>query len=295
MQVDSLFKQISTQYPEMIPDDWKPLVEILNKPLDTLQDQLDAIPNANKTCKIGKSFLTLNRYTNVFPYDENRVTLDEGRYINASRVELTNLNCLVASAPREHTLADWWEMIIKEECQLIAAATNTYEWRRERLIQKCTPYWESSQNINNSLDEGWKCLSITKGKVIDSRGLQKLVQRIITLQGPEEKVRKLTHLHFENWPDSGVAHISLAMKFHKLIKEKNSKKQPAVVHCSAGIGRSGTILAINEVLESEKPPDVMTIIEMLREQRAGMVQSATQVKMIARAALIILNAKQVTS
>ncbi len=277
MQIDSLFKQISTQYTEMIPNDWKPLVEILNKPLDKLQKQLNAIPNAKKTSEVGKSSenARLNRYSNVFPYDDNRVTLKEGGYINASKVELTNLTCFVASAPMPHTLDDWWQMIIENNCLLIAAATNTYEWRRRRLIPKCAPYWKASQKAE---------------KVIDSRGLQKIVQRKITLAG-----RTIIHLHFKNWPDSGVAHITLAIKFIKLIKEQSSKKHPAVVHCAAGIGRSGTILAINEVLESKKPPDIMKIIEGLREQRAGMVQSASQVKMIARAALIILNTKSVTS
>jgi protein tyrosine phosphatase len=301
---------------------WQPLIDILKTPHDQLQKRLDEIPNADKTTDAGKKNIWLNRYSNVFPYDSNRVEIDGNRYINASRFDLEGSRFLVGSAPikdcMRNTVPDLWRMIVENDTRLIVAVTNTRDFRlpkskKERqvasysgvagrlCIEKCYPYWHSHEVINEQMIAGWRCLSITDEEVIDSAGCQKIIQRVITLAGPNEEIREITHLQFLNWPDSGIADTKLAMKFCEKIKELDTQKTPPAVHCSAGIGRTGVTLAIllimDQIQKSVSPEelqiDVMEVIKKLREQRPNMVQSAAQVKMIARVALeALLEAKK---
>jgi len=98
--------------------------------------------------------------------------------------------------------------------------------------------------------------------------------------------RNLTHLHYLEWPDHGVP--TSTKKMAKLIAELDIRKthpsEPIVIHCSAGIGRAGTFLAIHSMrqkaLTSHETIDVMKTVLELRRQRMGAVQSGDQYKFV---------------
>lgn len=286
------------------------LVRILKQPLDVLKIELGKIDNADESFSEGINEKTLNRYSNIIPYNFNRAKLSTGRYISVSDVEIGNKRCLIGSAPikdyRRNTVTDWWQLIIEKNSRLIVATTNNYEYKRQPDFwmpnEKCYPYWASQERINQFLKplEGWICESLSDQEVMGQVGCQKIIKQIITLSGPNDDIREITHLQFLNWFDEDIADTLLSLQFEEIITAEEAKyktqKHPPLYHCSAGIGRTGVILAIHmiksQIREEKKSDsisiDVMKTIKTLRTQRAHMVQKASQVKMIARAALIAL-------
>jgi len=250
-------------------------------------------------CTTGKKFYYLNRYSNSMPYDDHRVELTSGRYIAASDTHFDDKRYLIASAPfvafirgkRINTLEDWWTMILECNTRLIVMTTNMKEGRT-----KCHNYFTRPEIINDSLDnvdQDWTCQSVKTTK-LESRNKQSIFKRTITMSHLDGETREITHLQYYNWPDFGVADPKLFLKFQRLIAEEESqfptKEHPPLFHCSAGLGRSGTTLALHFLLEhleeSKEPlsetPDIDACITSLRSQRKGLVASAVQYKFIAR-------------
>ena len=94
----------------------------------------------------------------------------------------------------------------------------------------------------------------------------------------ERKVLKTTQFHFTAWPDHGVPdYASPILGFHRRVKSQhNPSKGPLLVHCSAGVGRTGTYIVIDNVLEqiaAEGVVDISGAIVKARNQRMKLVQT----------------------
>ncbi|USP73322.1 uncharacterized protein yc1106_00596 [Curvularia clavata] len=257
----------------------------------------------------GDEYAFRNRYANVDPYQSNRVHLvvPEGHfdYINASPIVLettqsqTPLKYIATQGPKVETWSHIWRMIWKENESpaVIVMLTQTVEAYRE----KCHPYYPQSPsnpdlrvNDHDEFQDGLiHNLHLASYTIDDDARTQVREIDMTTDDGTESK--KIWHLLFAGWPDFSVPEgddRASMLRLVELSRSKNSDNatNPRIVHCSAGIGRSGTFIALDwltqelqegsldNVPENEDP--VVRVVEMLRDQRAGMVQSKVQFQFI---------------
>jgi protein-tyrosine phosphatase len=190
-------------------------------------------------------------------------------------------------------------MIWKENASpaVIVMLTQTYEANRE----KCYPYYPQSPsspdmriNEQDEFEDGFiHNLHLASLSTDDEARTQVREIDMATEDGSESK--KIWHLLFAGWPDFSVPEGDDRAAMLKLVdisrtKNADNSTNPRIVHCSAGIGRSGTFIALDWLMQEleegslDNPPEtedpVMTVVEKLRDQRAGMVQSKVQFQFI---------------
>jgi protein-tyrosine phosphatase len=257
----------------------------------------------------GEDYAIRNRYVNVDPYQCNRVHLQvpEGHfdYINASPIVLTTtkseteLKYIATQGPKADSWSHIWRMIWQENQSpaVIVMLTQTHEANRE----KCYPYYPQSLsnpdmriNEHDEFQDGFiHNLHLTSYTTDDEARTQVREIDMTTDDGSES--RKIWHLLFAGWPDFSVPEGDDRAGMLKLIDISRSKNtdnstNPRIVHCSAGIGRSGTFIALDWLMQEleegalDDVPDnedpILTVVEKLRDQRFGMVQSKVQFQFI---------------
>jgi len=287
-----------------LPEPLAPLQRICAQSSNEILTHLNKIPsNTEAPCTIAKKHSLWNRYLNTMPYDFNCVKLDSDRYISATDTHLEDKRYLIASAPfirfTDGTYLDtrenWWRMILEHDTRLIVMTTNLYENGKN----KCLDYFQNPGTVNSALGnlrDNWICESV-KAKKVKSRNGQGIFKRTIQMKGPDDEKRTIVHLQYHNWPDFGASDPKLFLKFHEMMTVEeakfSTKEHPPLFHCSAGLGRTGTTLALVLMLDRlMKSPDPLnecldfdSYISSLRLQRAGMVTTSVQYKMIARVLL----------
>lgn len=253
----------------------------------------------------GDAYAPRNRYMNVDPYQANRVHLEVPEeafdYINASPIELkstksgTVLKYIATQGPKAESWSHFWRMVWQqnESPAVIVMVTKTHEQGRE----KCFPYYPQSTeepelrvNENDEFGDGFVHDLRLKDVSHDTEA-RTVVRELdmTTVDGGES--RKVWHLLFEGWPDFSVPEgddKAALLNMVDLSRKKNSNNStnPRIVHCSAGIGRSGTFIALDWLIQEleegslDMPADdedpIVNVIEILRDQRPMMVQSKQQ-------------------
>ncbi|XP_043109849.1 receptor-type tyrosine-protein phosphatase epsilon-like isoform X2 [Puntigrus tetrazona] len=229
-----------------------------------------------------------NRYPNILPYDHSRVILTQmdgvpcSDYINASYIDgYTDKNKFIAAqGPKQDTVADFWRMIWEQKSSTIVMLTNL----KERKEDKCYQYWP---------DQGCWTYGNVRVAVEDFTVLVDYTIRKFCVQYASDgskTPRLVTQLHFTSWPDFGVPFSPIGMlKFLKKVKQVNpSFVGPIVVHCSAGVGRTGTFIVIDGMIDmmyAEKKVDVFGFVSRIREQRSQLIQTDLQYSFIYQALL----------
>ncbi|XP_064173170.1 receptor-type tyrosine-protein phosphatase epsilon-like isoform X2 [Anguilla rostrata] len=229
-----------------------------------------------------------NRYPNILPYDNSRVVLTQidgiksSDYINASYIDgyKDKNKFIAAQGPKPETVADFWRMIWEQKTATIVMLTNI----KERKEDKCHQYWP---------EQGCWCYGNVRVVVEDFTVLVDYTIRKFCVQygGDGAKAPRLvTQLHFTSWPDFGVPFSPIGMlKFLKKVKTVNpSYAGPVVVHCSAGVGRTGTFIVIDgmiDMMHVEQKIDVFSFVCKIRNQRSQMVQTDMQYSFIYQALL----------
>ncbi|XP_054837625.1 receptor-type tyrosine-protein phosphatase C isoform X2 [Eublepharis macularius] len=228
-----------------------------------------------------------NRYVDILPYDHNRVELssligDPGSdYINASHIDgfKEPRKYIAAQGPKDETMDDFWRMIWEQKATIVVMVTRCEEGNRN----KCAKYWPSMEEETASY--GDIVVKISDCKVCPDYMIQKLH---ITNRREKTAARDVTHIQFTSWPDHGVPddpHLLLKLR-RRVNALSNFFSGPIVVHCSAGVGRTGTYIGIDamlEGLETEGRVDVYGYVAKLRRQRCLMVQVETQYILIHQA------------
>ncbi|KFQ70646.1 Tyrosine-protein phosphatase non-receptor type 13, partial [Phaethon lepturus] len=226
-------------------------------------------------CLIGqaKENRKKNRYKNILPYDTTRVPLGiEGGYINASFIRMPVGNeefiYIACQGPLPTTVADFWQMVWEQNCTVIAMMTQEVEG--EKI--KCQRYWPDVLNkttmINDRLRLALVRLQQLKGFII----------RVLELEEIQTgEVRHISHLNFIAWPDHDTpSQPDDLLTFISYMRHVH-KSGPIITHCSAGIGRSGTLICIDVVLGLiSRDLDVSIqkdLVRTMRLQRHGMVQT----------------------
>lgn len=231
-----------------------------------------------------------NRYVNILPYDHSRVHLTslegvpDSDYINASYINgyQEKNKFIAAQGPKEETVNDFWRMIWEQNTATIVMVTNL----KERKECKCAQYWPDQGcwtygNIRVSVEDMMILVDYTIRKFC--------IQQVGDVSGKKPQ-RLVTQFHFTSWPDFGVPFTPIGMlKFLKKVKNCNPQYAgPIVVHCSAGVGRTGTFIVIDAMLDmmgAERKVDVFGFVTRIRAQRCQMVQTDMQYVFIFQALL----------
>ncbi|XP_055488587.1 receptor-type tyrosine-protein phosphatase S-like isoform X13 [Leucoraja erinacea] len=218
-----------------------------------------------------------NRYANVIAYDHSRVLLSaiEGipgsDYSNSNYIDgYRKQNAYIATqGPLPETFGDFWRMIWEQRSAIVVMMTKL----EERSRVKCDQYWPS---------RGTETLGLIQVTLQDTVELATYCVRTLTLDkiGSSEK-REVRQFQFTAWPDHGVPeHPTPFLAFLRRVKACNPPDAgPMVVHCSAGVGRTGCFIVIDAMLERikhEKTVDIYGHVTLMRSQRNYMVQTEDQ-------------------
>nr|XP_029524895.1 phosphatidylinositol phosphatase PTPRQ-like [Oncorhynchus nerka] len=232
-----------------------------------------------------------NRFTNIKPYNNNRVKLlsepglPGSDYINASFISgyLCPSEFIATQGPLPGTVADFWRMIWETRTQTIAMLTQCYEKGRIR----CHQYWPEDN----------KPVTVF-GDII----ITKLTEDVY----PDWTVRALKverhgdymvvhHFNYTSWPEHGVPESSTTLiQFVRAIRANRHENTTIVVHCSAGVGRTGVFIALDHLIQHVSDHDFVDIyglVAELRSERMCMVQNLAQYMFLHQSTLDLLNSK----
>ncbi|XP_041374096.1 receptor-type tyrosine-protein phosphatase alpha-like [Gigantopelta aegis] len=223
-----------------------------------------------------------NMYGNetTVPDNNNRVKLSplpnipHSDYINASYIDSYGQpNYFIASqAPNKVALPDFWRMIWEQDCGQIVMLTNLVEAGKH----KCEPYWKDSESMN----VGYFYVMVTE---ITERA-DYVIRKIKVTQKKSKKCKTFDHYHFTSWPDHGVPKVLDLLEFFWLTRESSpSRPGPVLVHCSAGIGRTGTYIALHILTDEMNKTgriNILDVMTKIRDQRKNMVQTKNQYECI---------------
>lgn len=234
-----------------------------------------------KPFTFAENHLELNRYSSHLPYDDVRCCREiDDFYISASDVTTPMQTYIMAQAPIPTTVNDFWKMILYKKCTLIASACMPEEMGKDR----CTVYWVEPFLPKKVLD--WEITFISEKTVQEGPHAQKISERnfsvlnVITL---EERI--ITQLHFENWPDCGIPDFDLFQTYLDTVDAYSKDSEtPILVHCSVGIGRSGTFVASHslkkELYSGSEEINIPQRVYDIRTQRRKAVSNAKQLQFI---------------
>ncbi|KAL4641461.1 receptor-type tyrosine-protein phosphatase beta-like [Arapaima gigas] len=222
-----------------------------------------------------------NRYNNILPYDSTRVKLscvdDDpcSDYINASYVPGINFRreYIATQGPLPGTKDDFWKMVWEQNVQNVVMVTQCLEKGRV----KCDHYWPFDQD---PLYYGDLVVQMQSESVLPEWTI-----REFNIRSEEQNnyARLVRHFHYTVWPDHGVPETTQSLiQFVRTVRDyvnRSPGSGATVVHCSAGVGRTGTFIALDRVLQqldSKDTLDIYSVVFDLRLHRSHMVQTECQ-------------------
>ncbi|XP_060064892.1 receptor-type tyrosine-protein phosphatase delta-like [Ylistrum balloti] len=238
------------------------------------------LKHPHETSKLTQN-LQLNRFKTTFPYDHSRVILKKEKknstdYINANFIDgVRKQKAYIATqGPKAVTMEDFWRMTWQNNCGKIVMLANLVELGKV----KCTTYWTGDDG--HPLELGLFQVTMQEEMTYAFYTIRKL-----SVKNKEtNSTRQITQYHFTRWPDHGVPEPFELLQFQKRVSSGHTKhKGPLIVHCSAGIGRTGTYIALDALLLDGKNNgdiDVFAYTETMRKDRMNMIQTAKQYEML---------------
>uniref|UniRef100_A0A665WV87 Protein tyrosine phosphatase non-receptor type 13 n=1 Tax=Echeneis naucrates TaxID=173247 RepID=A0A665WV87_ECHNA len=228
-------------------------------------------------CLIGqtKENKKKNRYKNIVPFDTTRVMLGkDGGYINANFINMPvkdeNFLYIACQGPLPTTLGDFWQMVWEQKSNVIAMMTQEVEGGKV----KCQRYWPDTAMTAEMVDDRLQIM------LIKDQYLDNFVIRLIEVKNIQtNEAQYVTHLNYTGWPDHGTpTQPEQLLTFISYMRHVH-QSGPIITHCSAGIGRSGTLICIDVVLgliSKDADFDISDVVRNMRLQRQGMVQTEDQ-------------------
>ncbi|KAK4877212.1 hypothetical protein RN001_009718 [Aquatica leii] len=251
---------------------------------------LEAIKPQNKT---------LNRYRDVSPFDHSRIILQRGStdYINANLIKIENANrqYILTQGPLPNTIAHFWLMVWEQNTKAVLMLNKLVEKQQE----KCCQYWPIKIGTDYIMKLDDVGLTLEYLEQQDHSYYLTRVLRLTDVKSGES--RDILQFHYTTWPDFGVPNSPTAfLEFLRKVQAAGvleSTVGPAIVHCSAGIGRSGTFCLVDSCLILIEKFGLNSVIvkEVLlemRRYRMGLIQTPEQLKFSYQA--IIEGAKQLS-
>ncbi|KYM98210.1 Tyrosine-protein phosphatase non-receptor type 9 [Cyphomyrmex costatus] len=233
-----------------------------------------------------------NRYTDVLCYDHSRVCLSQidgdatSDYINANFVDgYKQKNAFISTqGPLPKTCGDFWRMVWEQQTLVVVMTTRVVERGRT----KCAQYW--GPEPGDEVQAGGFTVTTLE---VDTNPDYTISMLLLTNNKTDE-TREVCHMLYTVWPDYGVPQSAKALlQFLSLVRQQQSKLlasrgdtwaghprgPPIVVHCSAGIGRTGTFCTLDiciSRLEDTGTVDIRGTVEKIRAQRAYSIQMPDQ-------------------
>lgn len=248
-------------------------------------------PNGTFNVSRAKHNVSKNRYSDVPCYDHSRVVLPDNNddpssdYINANYVDgyMQKNAYICTQGPFASTLGDFWRLVWLSECVTIVMTTKTIEKGRV----KCGQYWPIERDTEEQFDE----------YIVTNIGMEQNREYTITSLRLHNTInghiRQVKHLQFTSWPDFGIPPATGFLDFllrvracqadsvNKMVPswQGHPNGPPMIVHCSAGIGRTGTF--INTDISLHRLEDIHTVniretVQRIRTQRAFSIQMPDQ-------------------
>ncbi|KAM4706114.1 tyrosine-protein phosphatase non-receptor type 2 isoform 2-T2 [Rhinophrynus dorsalis] len=253
---------------------WTPLYGEIRNKSPVLSNKIAKTPeNKNR-----------NRYRDVNPYDHSRVKLQnvENDYINASLVvvEEAQRNYILTQGPLPNTCCHFWLMVWQQKSKAIVMLNRIVE----KDAVKCAQYWPTPEAEVLLFKESGLCV-----KLLSEDNKSYYTVRVLELKDINTaETREIYHFHYTTWPDFGVPESPASfLNFLFKVRESGSLDPvhgPSVVHCSAGIGRSGTFSLVDTCLllmEKRKDPssvDIKQVLLNMRNYRMGLIQTPGQLR-----------------
>eukprot|EP01018_Ginkgo_biloba_P003891 Gb_35518 [translate_table: standard] len=262
----------------------------INKDFDTLE--LERVKKSDLLSRSRASQrdvnLCKNRYMDILPYDETRVVLNvEGRslgsgsdFINANYIMNTsklNLHNFIATqGPLPTTSEDFWEMILQHRSPVIVMLTQVTD--KNHQIMKCADYFPLQERESRN----YKRIRVFNKSLQISRNSIAIRVLEVMYKESDEPPLSVLHLQYTDWPDHGVPSFTLPVR--ELVKRLYCippNLGPCVIHCSAGIGRTGAFCTIDHTVHRILAGDLSALdfgetVRQFRRQRFGMVQTREQ-------------------
>ncbi|XP_033739090.1 receptor-type tyrosine-protein phosphatase epsilon-like [Pecten maximus] len=218
-----------------------------------------------------------NRFKTTFPYDHSRIILEriendnKTTYINANYIDSveTSKMYIASQGPKPNTVDDFWRMVWQVSSGKIVMLTNLIEGG----INKCYKYWP---------DEGEPLSTPTFHLTLDREMTYAfyVIRDISVAQKKTNEKRQVQQFHFTTWPDHGIPDTLELVLFHLRVKSILTELTgQMVVHCSAGLGRTGTFIALDALLTHGKETgrvDIPRYVTTMRKDRMNMIQTYEQ-------------------
>ncbi|CAI8036777.1 Tyrosine-protein phosphatase Lar, partial [Geodia barretti] len=247
--------------------------------------------------------IDLNRFRNIYPYDKSGVILKSipgelgSDYINASFISGYGGNKYIAAqAPLNETIDHFWRMVWEYEIEAIVMLTKCVEMTREKSAQ----YWPES--LSEIITPGDRLsVTLSSSTPYAEYHVRKLLVKHLT---ESDKSVTVTQFHYTAWPDHGVPdNVMSVIRFIRHVRKlfpAASQDQPLLVHCSAGVGRTGTFITLDMMMQQMKAEATLSVcqcVRNLRTQRMKMVQTQAQYEFIHQALseLVVCGETEVTA
>ncbi|KAF7230612.1 tyrosine-protein phosphatase non-receptor type 14 [Nothobranchius furzeri] len=262
--------------------------------------EYEQVPKKRASCMVTTATLPenveRNRFRDVVPYEENRVELVPNKenntgYVNASHIKVMirgeEWHYIATQGPLAHTCGDFWQMVWEQGVNVIAMVTAEEECGRSKSHR----YWPKLGSKHNSATHGKYKVTTkfrTEYNCYATTGLK--VKHL--LSGQE---RTVWHLQYTDWPEQGCPEYvpgflsylegiqSVRRHTNSMLDTSKSLNPPVLVHCSAGVGRTGVVILTElmiSCLEHNEPVEVPTMLSKLRQQRMLMVQTISQYQFV---------------
>eukprot|EP00949_MAST-11_sp_MAST-11-sp1_P001904 g1904.t1 len=273
------------------------MMSFLGHSSDGYKEEFQSVVNSSRNPKACFTELSMdmkkrNRYANVIPLDASRVRVSNDEYINANfvdgKVQGHERRYIAAQAPKVAHMKHWWQMIWEHGVEAILMLTKC----KEGTKIKASPYWSTDQtNENEGIKDEAKAAAFGPFLVEtefegrpghDDLGLIERRFRV-TYEG---EVRIVTQYQYTGWPDFAVPTDFNGIDFllDRMDEHCGSAQRPVIVHCSAGIGRTGTVIALHIALQKLRagldPLEISETVGEIRRQRDGSVVNVEQYKFI---------------
>ncbi|XP_068085621.1 receptor-type tyrosine-protein phosphatase kappa isoform X2 [Anabrus simplex] len=220
-----------------------------------------------------------NRYGNLVAYDDTRVILEKipsdpySDYINANYIDGYNTPkmYIATQGPKTNTVGDFWRMVWQENVHIICMLTRV--WEKDKV--KSEQYWP---DLGKQENYGQVNVMTTSNQVFADFTFRRLA---VSCKGTRREIR---HMHFTSWPDHGVPLYaqSVALYLKQLLRAPRGDG-PILVHCSAGVGRTGTIILADinlRMAAAESAVDVLRYLQCIRKQRPNLVDNVEQYRLL---------------
>ena len=221
----------------------------------------------------------LLRYKDIRPYSYNNVAIKYGnKYINASWIHIPFPQMFIATqGPIPKTIEDFWSMCYQYDVEIIVMLCKL----KEKNVEKCAKYWDAKNMYQFDV-------KMVEEKHLD-KGIDLRVFQLINIY-QKNTIKYIHQIHLTCWEDHAALSADYFDKIIKIIEfidKNNNNNKPVVVHCSAGVGRTGTFISLYNLYQEilmkifkEKKDyiefSVFNLVRKIKELRMYMVENVNQ-------------------